>query len=173
MLYYAYGSNLCMEQMLKRCPKAEPIKRLKIEDFKLVFRGVADIEQCPGSTLDGALWEITKECEHELDIYEGVDFYLYSKEYFDYHGEEVLTYTMNEKGILPPNDYYFHVIKQGFKDFGIPFDTLDAAIQESWQYKQPTHYLRKRRYNDQKMGRKRYRGLLGEPVLEKKVANSK
>ncbi|MDR3502950.1 MAG: gamma-glutamylcyclotransferase [Legionella sp.] len=159
MLYFAYGSNLNIEQMVKRCPDSMPIKRLKIDDFRLVFRGVADIEYQQGASVEGALWEISQADEDVLDRYEGVDLYLYSKEYFDYNGEEVLCYTMNENGIMPPNDYYAHVIRVGFNDFDIPHDTLDAALNESWAYKNPTRYLKKRRYRERNRGLKRARPI--------------
>ena len=157
MLYYAYGSNLNQEQMLLRCPNATPIKRIKLHDYKLVFRGVADIQESTGSYVDGALWNITDECEIELDRYEGVDSGLYSKLYFDYKDDEVLVYKMNDRSIMPPGDYYVHIIKQGYVDFGIPFDSLDNAINESWKYKKPSKYLKRRRSYETFKGIKRAR----------------
>jgi len=159
-LYFSYGSNLNKEQMLKRCPKAVPLEKIHIKDFKLVFRGVADIIRSDGSYLDGGLWKITDQCEEALDIYEGVDSFLYSKMYFNWKGEEVLVYTMNERGILPPGDYYAYIIRQGFTDFGIPTDSLDAAINESWQHKNPTSYLKARRSQERRKGVKREKRII-------------
>ncbi len=38
-LYIAYGSNMNMQQMAMRCPKATPLGKYILEDYKLEFRG--------------------------------------------------------------------------------------------------------------------------------------
>ena len=53
-LYIAYGSNLNLPQMAKRCPAAKVVGTSEIKDYALVFRGsghgaVATIEPCVGS----------------------------------------------------------------------------------------------------------------------------
>lgn len=51
-LYGAYGSNMNLEQMSHRCPKAKVVGNGTLEDYKLTFRGgykgVANIEPCKG-----------------------------------------------------------------------------------------------------------------------------
>ena len=62
--YFAYGSNLNIAQMSRRCPNAKPIilpQPLYIPDWQLCFRGVADIEPQEGSKLPIGLWKITPE----------------------------------------------------------------------------------------------------------------
>ena len=44
-LYAAYGSNLNKAQMQKRCPKSKPFGVIVLDDFRLVFKGVADMEK--------------------------------------------------------------------------------------------------------------------------------
>ena len=44
-LYAAYGSNLNILQMKKRCPKSFPICTVYLQDWSLVFKGVADLER--------------------------------------------------------------------------------------------------------------------------------
>ena len=44
-LYAAYGSNLNKVQMQKRCPKSKPYGAIILDEFRLVFKGVADIEK--------------------------------------------------------------------------------------------------------------------------------
>ena len=51
ILYGAYGSNLNLSQMKVRCPNAEPFIRCYINNWRLVFKGVADIEKAPGYKL--------------------------------------------------------------------------------------------------------------------------
>ena len=80
MIYIAYGSNMNIEQMKRRCPKAIPIGKGILKDYKLVFKGVADVIKSPGDEVPIAIWKITEECEKALDRYEGFP-HLYRKEY--------------------------------------------------------------------------------------------
>ena len=38
-LYFAYGSNLDLEQMAQRCPDAETVGPVRLENYELRFRG--------------------------------------------------------------------------------------------------------------------------------------
>ena len=160
MLYFAYGSNLHKEQMARRCPAAEPLGSLIMPDTRLVFRGVADVVRAEGATCPGGIWRITAECERALDRYEGFrpdhpDGGMYSKEYVEIEGlpdgeTEIMLYTMNSRGIYPPSDYYYSVLKQGYRDFGLKLAPLRAALEHSYDDKHPSHVERKR---TRRMGR--------------------
>lgn len=39
--YFAYGSNMNLEQMKYRCPAAEVVENVRLEDYRLAFRGKA------------------------------------------------------------------------------------------------------------------------------------
>ena len=39
--YFAYGSNMNLEQMKYRCPAAEVVENVRLEDYRLAFRGRA------------------------------------------------------------------------------------------------------------------------------------
>lgn len=146
MLYFAYGSNLNIEQMKRRCPAATPLGAIVIDNFALVFRGVADIEPRDGSLLHGGLWEITDECVKALDRYEGVSSGLYLKRYFPYQGQDVLFYTMSSLHNEPPYPHYAETIRAGFGDFGLPVKALDEAIKESYvKYADEVHEKMNRR----------------------------
>lgn len=128
--YFAYGSNLNKEQMTKRTPFASSVGQAYIDGWRLVFRGVADIEPHEGGTLAVGLWNITKPDEENLDIYEGYPR-LYRK-------EEILgmmTYRMNSVEIVPPYEDYFNTILQGYRDFGLDTDLLYEALDDSWMRK--------------------------------------
>lgn len=129
-LYFAYGSNLNKAQMQKRCPNAVPLGKLMLADWRLVFRGVADIEPHKGAVLPIGLWAITDKCEMALDVYEGYPR-LYGKKYFMINGEKYLTYTMNQDGIQPPSRGYVDTIRCGYDDFRLPFGFLDEALKHS------------------------------------------
>lgn len=76
-LYFAYGSNINLEQMAQRCPDAQVVGPVTLENYELLFRGnlrgngVATIAPREGSTVHGLLWNITPKCERALDYYEG------------------------------------------------------------------------------------------------------
>lgn len=73
--YIAYGSNLNLEQMARRCPTAEVVKATSLHNFRLMFRGkgtaVATIERRHGSKVPILIWQLQPSDEHNLDLYEG------------------------------------------------------------------------------------------------------
>ena len=84
MLYFAYGSNLHHKQMKRRCKDSIFLKKINLKDFKLTFRSkyrAADIEYKKKSIVPGGLFEISKNDEKKLDVYEDFPF-LYKKYYF-------------------------------------------------------------------------------------------
>jgi hypothetical protein len=71
MYYFAYGSNMNSERMASRCPGATPVGKGILLDKVLVERYYADIEDQPGSRINGLIWEISKDDRDSLDSYEG------------------------------------------------------------------------------------------------------
>lgn len=150
MLYFAYGSNLNKRHMARRCEDAVSLGKFYLDDARLVFRGVADCISEPGARCAGGVWKITAACERELDRYEGVRFGYYSKEYLPIAGipgeDSMLLYVMNSTGIMPPSVAYLETIKEGYRNFGLPFAPLQEAVRRSWQDKHKTHHERARYY---------------------------
>ena len=66
-LYLAYGSNLSVEQMERRCPDAKPIGKAILPDWKLLFKIHATIEPCKGSKVPVLVWKISDRDEQNLD----------------------------------------------------------------------------------------------------------
>ena len=69
--------------MKKRCSECKYLKKYILQDYRLTFRShlcVADIEYKKGSSVQGALYEITEKDESCLDKYE--DFPILTKKYF-------------------------------------------------------------------------------------------
>lgn len=141
-IYVAYGSNLNLIEMLKRCPKATPIDIGILKDYRLTFRGsgrgVANIEKHKGGRVPVLLWNITEDCEKVLDIYEGYPR-LYDKcevEVIKMSGEiiKAFVYVMDEKYTdMPaqPTKYYRDIIWQGYIDNNFPTETLRIALSEN------------------------------------------
>ena len=137
-LYIAYGSNLHMDQMLRRCPDAIRVGTSTIQDYELLFRGnnritgVATIEPAVGKSVPVGIWAISDRDETFLDRYEGYPR-LYKKEWFtlDLNGEKVtaMAYIMGPgHEIAAPYSRYLDTILTGYKHFDFdPEPLLEAA----------------------------------------------
>ena len=132
MLYFAYGSNLHHFQMKRRCKDSYFLKKINLKDFKLTFRSkyrAADIEKKKGSLVPGALFEISKNDEKKLDVYEDFPI-LYKKYYFYYYGKRVMTYTMVKKSLfMYPTERYLNIVKRGYKDCNLNKKYLKKALK--------------------------------------------
>ena len=119
MLYFAYGRNLHLLQMRRRCKDSIFLKKINLKDFRLTFRSkyrAADIEPKKNSFVTGGLFEISKSDEKKLDVYEDFPI-LYKKYYFYYYGKKVMTYTMVKKSPFTfPTERYLNIVKRGYKD---------------------------------------------------------
>ncbi len=139
-IYGAYGSNLNIKQMKKRCPTAKVIGTTVINNYALVFRGtgdaaVATLEPSPGSGVPIALWEIQVQDEYHLDRYEGYPD-LYRKEILDFNVssqvKEIMMYLMNEQYPYEiPSSQYIDVIKEGYHDHGFDERILLDAVEQA------------------------------------------
>lgn len=151
MLYWAYGSNLNKAAMAVRCPAARPFSRLTVGDGRLLFRGVADVQPCEGREIPGALWEITRDCERALDLYEGVASGFYVRRWLrlriDGAERPALYYVMSPDriGVAPPSEPYLETIIEGYRDFGLDLEQLDRSVRESWDEKHLTPRIRRHR----------------------------
>jgi hypothetical protein len=125
MLYLAYGSNMNRRQMGWRCPAAEPIASVQLRGWRLVMRGVADIEPHARGATPAALWEITRLCREALDAYEGYPhFYIRQRVTVVLeNGSEAqpMVYLMtpgNRRLIEPASERYLAGVAEGYADFG-------------------------------------------------------
>jgi len=132
MLYFAYGSNLHHLQMKKRCKDSIYLKKIILRDFRLTFRSkyrAADIERRKNASVLGGLFEISKNDEKKLDMYEDYPT-LYTKYYFTYYGKKVMTYTMVEKTLFTyPSERYLNIIRRGYKDCNIDNNLLNKSLK--------------------------------------------
>ncbi|KAH0547712.1 hypothetical protein FGG08_000201 [Glutinoglossum americanum] len=93
--YFAYGSNLRLDQMARRCPGSKYIGRASLLDYlwQINERGYANIVKSEGDWVEGLVYELSGEDEKRLDRNEGVAGECYSKEYKSlqlYRASEVL-----------------------------------------------------------------------------------
>ncbi|BDR76160.1 gamma-glutamylcyclotransferase family protein [Clostridium tetani] len=139
-LYGAYGSNMNLEQMNDRCPKAMVVGNGILEGYKLTFRGkykgVANIEPCKGRSVPIVLWEITQDYERALDLYEGYPR-LYVKKEVEVKVKDKLikamVYIMTSEYTnmaVAPTEYYFNLIARGYSDNEVDLKPLQIAYSE-------------------------------------------
>lgn len=129
--YFAYGSNLDLNQLFRRCPTARPVEALVLPNWRLVFRGVADIVPAKGCICRGGVFTIQQADLEALDRYEGFPSLYGRGTVGTYKGKPLMAYTMT-KGFkhrynLPDGGYYQTIVR-GYGDFDLDHDTLDEAI---------------------------------------------
>ena len=75
--YFAYGSNMNLDQMAYRCPEASVVENVRLDGYRLTFCGRGKEAVLPlfcrkrAARWKGCFWKITPECEKSLDFYEG------------------------------------------------------------------------------------------------------
>ena len=140
-LYIAYGSNLNLKQMERRCPTAEIVGTALLHNWSLRFRGsrtnaVATIEETKDGKVPVIIWKLQPEDENALDKYEGWP-YLYRKEMLPITiaKEQVhaMVYIMNEPGnpYGVPSKRYLNTILEGYKTAGFDINILLYAALDS------------------------------------------
>lgn len=134
-IYAAYGSNLNHDQMSRRCPDARFYGTGTLPDYRLVFRGVADIEYCRGESVQIGLWRVTPNCVAALDSYEGYPRLYGRNNCRIYRGRgkytDAFVYFMNAEGYRPPSAMYLNSISEGYQDCGLPLNSLRRALNWS------------------------------------------
>lgn len=128
MLYMAYGMNTNRDAMASRCPNALPLGGFYLPNYRLVFRGVADIIPDDNAVVPVVLWSITPQCLAALDRLEGYPT-LYTRRKIN---GGWIAYMMNDKsGMSPPSHHYYRMIAEGYRDFGLDDWCLRSAEAEA------------------------------------------
>lgn len=130
--YFAYGSNMIIEQMRARCPTARfgGVARLKDQRFRIVHSGYASLARAAGATAYGILWEISEPDEHRLDAYEEVASGLYRRAYLpietlaDAERRVALVYLACDQSLGRPRAGYLEPILAAAEAHGLPQEAL-------------------------------------------------
>ena len=139
-LYVAYGSNLNVGQMSHRCPTAKIYGTGFLNNWELIYRGsktgaYASIRRKKGSMVPIVVWEIQKEDERNLDIYEGYPTFYFKQTVmvdFPFGKKKAMVYIMNtfaRPGI--PTQHYVDVVRQGYKDNSLDEEYLDNSLHKN------------------------------------------
>jgi len=134
-LYLAYGSNMNIKQMSRRCPTAVVVGHTMLENWKLVFNGVATVERSKGDSVPIVVWDIQPSDEKALDIYEGWPR-MYRKEMrrirLDGKLVNAMIYIMNDvRGYHPPSEGYYQTILSGYESAGFDTKILELAAEQA------------------------------------------
>lgn len=138
-IYFAYGSNLNLEDMKVRCPTARLLGAGRAERHELMFRGhtpgasFLTVVPSPDHFVPIAAFEVYEEDIRALDDYENVQDNIYRTETMTFsiegHGEvEGFWYVMNGGEKLPPTQRYWDTVVQGYKDFHFDVKLLEEAL---------------------------------------------
>jgi len=137
--YLAYGSNLNLEQMARRCPDAKPWGATLLRGHRLAFWGAnnhayATIVPAAGCCVPVALWSITAKDEQALDRYEGFPR-LYRKETvkvpWGKRMVSAMVYIMDVGRTGFPSKLYFETVFEGYEDFNLDPEPLFQALWDA------------------------------------------
>lgn len=138
--YIAYGSNLNLPQMERRCPTASIAGSTEVNDYQILFRGhehsaVATIEPSEGDSVPALVWKLKPDDEKALDRYEGYPFF-YRKEMMEVELDgktvDAMVYVMNDgHEIGMPSEFYLNTILDGYDEAGFDPSAIEKALEIS------------------------------------------
>lgn len=143
--YLAYGSNLNVRQMSRRCPDARPVGTAWIKDYELLFKGsrtgaFLTIEPKKGARVPVGVWEVSDDDIRNLDVYEGCPAFYYrtdmTLEMKPFKGRketiEAFVYIMHEERVIEiPSNAYMETCFVGYTNFGFNHGYLIDAFRKS------------------------------------------
>lgn len=144
-LYIAYGSNLNLQQMERRCPTAKVYGKGELKDYRLLFKGATDnayatIQPLKDVKVPVLVWELKAEDEKALDIYEGFPHFYYKKDLeVELEGGEKVTamvYMMTDKikdriNLNIPSERYLKIVEEGYTAAGFDIGFIEEALKVS------------------------------------------
>jgi hypothetical protein len=80
-LYFAYGANMNVNAMARRCPRSKALGQARLERHRLAVmrEGWLTAVRDPRSAVHGVLWDLALSDVAALDRYEGLPDGLYAK----------------------------------------------------------------------------------------------
>ena len=147
--YIAYGSNMCLERLKKRCADSQYVGTGTLSDYKLLFRKSASgfyasiDKSTEGEEVPVVVFKISKADETMLDRYEGCPTW-YKKEKMtvvlsDGKSVKGIVYKLPEdtaKIGIPSNEYY-KIISDAYKRLGLNEKVLERAFLFSFKRGDP------------------------------------
>ena len=124
MIYFAYGSNMDLDQMKVRCPGSEALGIGQLSHYTMGFTrwsrswksGTADILPERGKTVYGVLFDLTFEGLKKLDKFADYPNSYLRQDVTVTCGEELLpamTYVARRQGVFLPSQSYIGKMVHG------------------------------------------------------------
>ena len=142
-LYFAYGSNLWLNQMAQRCPSSVKVGTGVLYSYKwgISTRGYANLYPSLNHVVYGTIFTLSEADEVELDGYEGVSGGCYTKKDMDVEllsteaeGESktvrcLIYIDPSPEGHFKPRKEYIRRINSGLKDADLPAKWVQRNIR--------------------------------------------
>lgn len=138
--YFAYGSNLHLKQMKRRCPNSKFIGCARLPNYRWQIneRGYANIVEAEGHWVDGLVYEIDQKDEARLDVNEGVSKKAYAKQQMPIilRGSDGAVYRRPTAWIVDQGGpaQAIRVAKQGTRKIVVPPQQFNALVYISPNY---------------------------------------
>ena len=132
-LYFAYGSNMWVEQMRERCPDHRLLGGAILLGYRWIIssRGYATILEAPNAAVEGMLFEVSDTDLSKLDKKEGRSYYR-KKVNISWEGKETPAYTyidsVTDEG--NPIDEYAERINSGIRDATLSEPYIENTIRK-------------------------------------------
>jgi hypothetical protein len=144
--YAAYGSNLDLAQMARRCPSADIVAKGVIPDARLVFAYYCGIVADKKSDVPVGVYRLQPADVIALDRYEGLSRRNYERYLVTVMCDQVavrcMTYIKTDNRLEKPSDRYYDTVAQGYRDWQIDDRRLrharTKAIKEGKGWREPT-----------------------------------
>ena len=153
VLYFAYGSNLSISQMKRRCPSSKIIRKGVLKQHKIEFRkyspawagGVADIVKSARDNVCGMIYSINMVDLKSLDGYEGYPT-CYNRKLVTINCNNQLTkcvwvyYVTKKTPLVNPSKKYLGIIKGAAHNYNFPIYYRNFLQSVDTQVKQVRTY---------------------------------
>ena len=136
IIYFAYGSNMCPQQMAVRCPGGRAFGQAELRDWQFLIntRTYATVKASPGAATHGVLWSLTPGHIIALDDYEAVADGMYRKMSLIVQkvGDpvEALVYIDPVCEFGQPEPAYLRTILEGAAHFGLPAEYIAGLVRD-------------------------------------------
>lgn len=141
-LYFAFGSNMDVEQMQRRCLSAREVAPSVLDGYRFAYAGVsasrgagvATVIKDPESYVEGMLYSITVEDLLRLDGFEGAPHWYQRKRLtvaeWDTRHREAWVYILDQPLNLPTREYH-EIVKAAYDNLSLDTQPLDDALDEA------------------------------------------
>lgn len=162
--YFAYGSNLSVAQMARRCPDATDPRPATLADHDWLIneRGVATVERVDGAQVHGVLWQVSDHDLATLDSAEGVPVRYRRDELTvqtDDGPAQAWVYIDHRVEPGPPRPGYLERIIDGAVHHGLPHRWIEFLRR--WD---PMHWPHRPKHSDDE-GPQTLSELLADPAV--------